>query len=332
MNTSIPAAPSRAGLRITALSVAAVMSGAGLLLAGCSAAAPASSASGSSASASSHAPATGRGSAGSTGAGVPAAPSGALPRAAGPVDGKSASAGTTALIVPGQSIIYTAGLTVRAANVAAAASLATSIVTAAGGYVASEQATIHPPGHARPTVSLQLKVPVAAYPAILRQLSGRLGSQTSLSQHAQDVTGQVADVTSRVASAQAAIAQLRALLKRAGSVNSLLGVQDQINAEESQLEALQAQQRALSRETTYATVSLRLVSKHAPSVVAKRRSHGFLAGLSAGWRALRTATSWLLTAAGTVLPFAVIAALAGGIALGGRRRVLRRRAGPTTAG
>lgn len=327
MNTSILAAPSRAGLRITALSVAAVMSGAGLLLAGCSAAAPASSASGSS-----HGSAAVRGTAGSTGAGVPAAPSAALPRAAGPVDGKSASASTTALIVPGQSIIYTAGLTVRAANVAAAASLATSIVTAAGGYVASEQATIHPPGHARPTVSLQLKVPVAAYPAILRQLSGRLGSQTSLSQHAQDVTGQVADVTSRVASAQAAIAQLRALLKRAGSVNSLLGVQDQINAEESQLEALQAQQRALSRETTYATVSLRLVSKHAPSVVAKRRSHGFLAGLSAGWRALRTATSWLLTAAGTVLPFAVIAALAGGIALGGRRRALRRRAGPTTAG
>jgi hypothetical protein len=319
MNTNILAAPSRAGLRITALSVAAVMSGAGLLLAGCSAAAPASSA-----SAPSHVPAV-RG---------PAEKNEALPEAAaaGAGSGQPASASTTALIVPGQSIIYTAGLTVRAANVAAAASLATSIVTAAGGYVASEQATLHPPGHARPTVSLQLKVPVAAYPAILRQLSGRLGSQTSLSQHAQDVTGQVADVTSRVASAQAAIAQLRALLKRAGSVNSLLGVQDQINAEESQLEALQAQQRALSRETTYATVSLRLVSKHAPSVVAKRRSHGFLAGLSAGWRALRTATSWLLTAAGTVLPFAVIAALAGGIALGGRRRVLQRRAGPTTTG
>lgn len=324
MNSNILAAPSRAGLRITALSVAAVMSGAGLLLAGCSAAAPASSASGSSASASSHAPA-GRG---------PAGKNAALPEAAaaGAGSGQRASARTTSLIVPGQSIIYTAGLTVRAANVATAASLATSIVTAAGGYVASEQAIIRPAGHARPTVSLQLKIPVAAYGATLRRLSGSLGSQTALSQHAQDVTGEVADVTSRVASAKAAITQLRALLRRAGTVSGLLGVQDQINAEESQLEALQAQQRALAHETTYATVSLRLVSKHGPSVVAKRRSHGFLAGLSAGWRALRAATSWLLTAAGTVLPFAVIAALAGGIAFGGRRRVLRRRAGPTTAG
>ena len=241
------------------------------------------------------------------------------------------SAETVRLVVPGQSIIYTAGLTVRAANVAKAASLATSIVTTAGGYVAGEQASVRPHGHARPTVSLQLKIPVAAYAAVLRQLSGTLGSQTALSQHAQDVTGQVADVTSRVASARAAIAQLRALLRRAGSVGGLLGVQDQINAGESQLEALQAQQRALSRATTYATVALDLVSSHAPSVTAKKRSHGFVAGLSAGWRALRAATSWVLTAAGAVLPFAVIVALAGAIAYGGRRRVLRRRSGPTTA-
>ena len=327
MNTSILAAPSRAGLRIAALSVAALMSGACLLLAGCSAAAPASSASGSSASgsgasASSHVPAV-RG---------PVRKNGSLPEAGPAGAGQSVPASTTGLIVPGQSIIYSAGLSVRAADVATAASLATSIVTAAGGYVASEQATIRPAGRARPAVSLQLKIPVAAYGATLRRLSGSLGSQTALSQHAQDVTGQVADVTSRVASAKAAITQLRALLRRAGSVSGLLGVQDQINAEESQLEALQAEQRVLGHETTYATVSLRLVSKHAPSVVAKGRSHGFLAGFSAGWRALRVATSWLLTAAGTVLPFALIAALAGGIALGGRRRVLRRRAGPTTAG
>ena len=246
--------------------------------------------------------------------------------------GQAASVRTARLVVPGQSIIYTAGLTVRAANVAKAAALATSIVTAAGGYVASEQASIHPPRHARASVSLQLKIPVAAYGATLSQLSSRLGSQTSLSQQAQDVTGQVADVSSRVASAQAAIAQLRALLRRAGSVSGLLGVQDQINAEESGLEALQAQQRALAHETTYATVSLRLVSKHKPSVPAKKRSRGFAAGLSRGWRALRTATSWLLTAAGALLPFAVIAALAGGIAYGGRRRAARRRSSATTAG
>jgi hypothetical protein len=326
MNTNVLALPSRKGARATALGIAAAISGASLLLAGCSGGTSGSASFG--ASSSRHGPATVNGSAGSaaTGGGAPlAAP--AAPR--GP--DRSSAATTTRLVVPSRSIIYTAGLTVRAANVARAATLATSIVTATGGYVASEQALLHPAGHARATVSLQLKIPVAAYGATLRQLSTTLGSQAALSQQAQDVTGEVADVNSRVTSAQAAITQLRALLRRAGSVNGLLNVQNQINAEETSLEALQAQQRALAHETTYATVSLRLVSKHAPSVIAKKRSHGFVTGLSAGWRSLRVATSWLLTAAGALLPFAVIIALAGGIAYRGRRRVLRRRSSPTPA-
>jgi hypothetical protein len=321
MNTNVAALATRSRLRATFITIAAIMAGTGLLLAGCSAGNSTASSAGIARRAAS-------GTAGSGGQSAVAAPApGAL--AHGP--GRPGSATSVRLVVPSQSIIYTAGLTVRSANVATAASQATSIVTAAGGYVAGEQASLHPAGHARPMVSLQLKIPVAAYPATLRQLSGRLGRQTSLSQHAQDVTGQVADVTSRVTSAQAAITQLRALLKRAGSVSGLLGVQEQINAEESALEELLAQQRALSRETTYATVSLRLVSAHPAAVPGRQRSHGFLAGLSAGWRALRVATSWLLTAAGTVLPFAVVAALLAGLGYGGRRRVLRRRSHPTVA-
>jgi hypothetical protein len=247
------------------------------------------------------------------------------------VAGQPAAARAARLVTASQSIIYTAGLTVRARDVSSAASLATSIVAGAGGYVAGEQSSINPADRATSTVSLQLKIPVPAYPATLRQLSGRLGRQLSMSQQARDVTGQVADVTSRVASARAAIAQLRALLRRAGSVNSLLNVQNQINSEESGLEALQAQQRALSQETAYATVSLQLVSKHAPAVIHKRHSHGFAAGLSAGWRALRAVTTSVLTAAGAVLPFAVVVALAAGLGYGGWRRTLRRRSRPSTA-
>jgi Domain of unknown function (DUF4349) len=327
MNTNVLALPSRTGARATALGIAVAISGASLLLAGCSGGTSGSASFG--ASSSRHGAPTVSGSAGSAATGGGEAPLAAPAVPRGP--GQSAPAITARLVVPSRSIIYTAGLTVRAANVARAATLATSIVTATGGYVASEQAVLHPAGHARATVSLQLKIPVAAYGATLRQLSSTLGSQASLSQQAQDVTGEVADVNSRVTSAQAAITQLRALLRRAGSVNGLLNVQNQINAEETSLEALQAQQRALAHETTYATVSLRLVSQHAPSVMTKKRSHGFVAGLSAGWRSLRVATSWLLTAAGAVLPFAVIIALAGGIAYRGRRRVLRRRSSPTPA-
>jgi hypothetical protein len=318
MNTT-PLVRFRGPLRTTALSCAALMSGAALLLAGCSASSPSfSSARNGTASGSA---------AGSVPAAAPA------PAASGAPPASAAQAARLALST--QSIIYTAGLTVQARNVTAAAARAAGIVTAEGGYVSSEQESVNPSGGARPTVSLQLKVPVAVYQPTLSRLSSGLGKQTALAEHAQDVTQQVADVTSLVSSAQDAITQLQALLKRAGSVSELLSVQDQINTEESSLEALAAQQRALARETSYATVSVTLVSLRRHSVTARKREHGFVAGLAAGWRGLRLVISGLLTALGAVLPFAVIAAVAAAAGYAGRRRLmrlLRRRSRPTATG
>lgn len=322
MNTTARVRASRGPLRITALTCAGLMSGAALMLAGCS---------GSSA---------GPASAPLAGAGVhAAAPVPAAPNAGvAPAGGAARAAQPARLALASQSIIYTASLTIQAANVTATTSRATDIVTAVGGYVSSEQASVSPSGQGRARVSLQLKIPVAQYPATLSKLSAMPGTrQTSLSQQAQDVTQQVADVGSLVTSAQAAITQLQALLKRAGTVADLLSVQDQINAQESSLEALLAQQRALTRETSYATVSITLVGQHTGSVMgrAKQKQHGFVAGLAAGWRGLRLVVSAILTALGAALPFVLLAAVLGGVGYAGRRRlrrVLRRGSRPTTAG
>jgi hypothetical protein len=318
----------RGPLRTTALTCAALLSGAALLLAGCSgSSAGGASSAGSPASGArygGHVPP-----AGSAAPGSPAAAPGSAPSSAAP-------ASTLALAT--QSIIYTASLSVEAGNVAAAAARATGIAIAAGGYVSAEQASLRPTGHALPKVTLQLKIPVAVYQPTLSRLAAGLGTQTSLTEHAQDMTQQIADVTSLVSSAQAAITQLQALLQRAGTVSDLLTVQDQINAQESSLEALQAQQRALSRETSYATVSVTLVSRPhrvASSRRVARRRHGFVAGLAAGWRALRASMSAILTGVGAVLPFGVIAAAAAAAGYAWRRRLVRlarRGSGPTAAG
>ena len=315
--TDIPRArPRRRGLRGAAVTCAAAMSVAGLLLAGCgSGGANPASATGAGSSAA-HRP-----------AGLPAAARASAPDQA--AAGGSAPAAQTGLL-SAQSIIYTASLTVQVADVPAAVQHAAAIVTANGGYLAAEQESSQPGQRQASSASLQLKVPGPGYQPALGTLRTELGTPTSLSQRAQDVTQQVADVTSRVASAQAAIAQLRALLRRAGSVSGLLNVQEQINSQESDLEALQAQQRALAHATTFATVSLLLVSHHAEPVK-KKKEHGFLAGLAAGWRGLRRATAWLLTAVGAALPFALIVAVAVGIGYAGRRRLLRRRVPPAAA-
>jgi Domain of unknown function (DUF4349) len=268
--------------------------------------------------------------------------------AAGPASGGSAAAGavsaagapqdTSARYVPdGQQLVYTAELTVRAKNVGAALSTATSIVTAAGGYVSTENSSGAGAGQpaSSATATVTLKIPAAVYPATLARLTGTgLGTQLSLQQQAQDVTQQVADVGSLVASDQAAITQLRALLKDAGSVNDLLNVQDQINTETSGLEAMLAQQQALDHETADATVTLTLVG---PKAVVKARAKqkpapppGLASGLTGGWRAFRLTIDWLLAFIGAVAPFAAVVAVIGGAVWWARRRVAHR--GRTPAG
>jgi uncharacterized protein DUF4349 len=234
-----------------------------------------------------------------------------------------------AALAASQSIIYTASLTVRAADVRAAASRAASLATAAGGYVSSGYTRAGHSHRGGTTVFLQLKIPVASYQAALATLASTLGTRLSLSQRAQDVTLTVADVSSRVASAQAAIAALRGLLARAGSVASLLAVQEQINAEEASLEALQSQQRALAHETSYGTISVLLLSRQPPAAGHPVKiTGGFSRGLAAGWRALRQLASWLLTVIGAVLPFTAFVIAAIVLAVRGRRWLARRRAGP----
>ena len=322
-------APRPAGLALVTIATLAA-------LAGCSSGASSSGAISSAAS-------SGQGA-----AGVPAAasaPSSSASAAAGTafaaaggtssggVGGKQAGAAQDASarhIADDQQLIYTAQLTVRAKNVGAALSTATSIVTAAGGYVSAENSSGEGAGQpaSSATATVTLKIPAAVYPATLARLTGAgLGSQLSLRQQAQDVTQQVADVSSLVASDQAAITQLRALLKDAGSVGALLSVQDQINTETSDLESMLAQQQALDHQTAYATVTLTLVG---PKAVAKAKAKakaapppGLASGLTGGWRAFRLAIDWLLAFIGAVAPFAAAVAVIACAVWWVRRRVAR---------
>jgi hypothetical protein len=305
-----------------ALAIGGVMLAGGMLLAGCSATSASSAASAASAS----------------GVAAPAAQA-LAPGAGGPgssaassATGQPANAGTTARLAPGSDIIYTAQLTVRAANVGSAAARAAQITEGVGGYVSNETTSADPDQPSQAIATVQLKIPVASYQAILGQLAGGLGTQLSLQEQAQDVTQQVADVNSQVTSDQAAIVQLRALLSHAGSVGDLLNVQNQINNQESALEAMQAQQRALSHETSYATVTLTILGPKAKPVPHRTKAPPSLAGgLGAGWHALKVSLSWTLAFLGAIAPFAAIAAIAGYAIYRARRWMLRRRPAPRPA-
>ena len=246
----------------------------------------------------------------------------------GSATGSSASL-TAGLTATNQSIVYTASIEVRAANVTATASRITGIVESAGGYVSAENAGSAGPGGTGRTIDITVKIPVPAYQAVLGQLSApALGRQLSMHVQATDVTQQVANVSSLVTSQEDAIAALDGLLQRAASVTDLLQVQQQISADESTLNSLLAQQRALNDETSYATVTMTLVSPPHVKPHKKPAEHSFLTGLLAGWHALRHASGWAATALGAGLPFLAIAAVLAALGYAGRRRYVRRRIGP----
>jgi len=234
--------------------------------------------------------------------------------AGGQVNGKTAP-GARAPLPTGREVVHTAHLRVRAGDVEASAAKAKQLVAAAGGYVERESSSSDP---ARSEIAL--KVPADRYTDVLNGLGTQLGTKISLSQEAEDVTGEVADVDARVRSAKAALESFRKLLARANSVGEVISVEQEIAQRESDLEALQARQNSLKHRTTYATVTVTLVTKAAAPRKDEERG-GFVGGLQNGWDAFTAFVGGLAAVLGWLLPFLVAAAAIAFPLLAFRRRI-----------
>ncbi|MGI5327653.1 DUF4349 domain-containing protein [Actinomadura nitritigenes] len=213
-----------------------------------------------------------------------------------------AAAQPQALPPAGRAVVYTATMRIRAKDVDASATRAKQLVGAAGGYVEHESGSSDPPGS-----TITLKIPSDRYPGVLDQLSRQLGTKLSLSQQADDVTGEVADVDSRVRSAKAALASFRKLLDKATTVGEIIDVEQEIASREADLESLQARQKALGQSTQYATVTVTLEAAATPA-----RHHnrgGFTGAVGDGWHAFTGFLGGVAVVVGWLLPFLVTAAI-----------------------
>ncbi|MGA4993438.1 DUF4349 domain-containing protein [Nonomuraea bangladeshensis] len=203
-----------------------------------------------------------------------------------------------------RQVIYTGSMTVRVKQVGDAVEQAKQIVTAAGGYLSSEQSSSA--SKARETATLEFKIPPTGYNAALGRLGKELGTQVSMKQSTQDVTLQVADVESRLKSAERSLESLRTLLKRADTIGQVLDVEREIATRQADLESLQAQQKELATQVAMATLTLRLLGPVAEAAQPEEESDGFLAGLKSGWKALLSSLVVLLTLLGAVLPWLLV--------------------------
>ena len=254
---------------------------------------------------------------------------------AGTASAGTGSAGTTTGSAPNSpassvtlvgdlgDVIRTAEITVGVStpsDVAVEANKADALVAAQGGAIFGDDRQSGPDASA----TLTLKVPPAQLVPTLTALA-QLGQEQSRTLSSQDVTEQVADVNARVASATASIIRLRSLYDSATKVDDVIAIETELAQRESDLESLQAQQRALSSETEMATVTLVLTTtRPAPVPKPAPRHHTKYAGIGGafarGWHGFVTAGAWLIAAFGTVLPFAVLIALAAAGVFWVRRR------------
>jgi hypothetical protein len=208
-----------------------------------------------------------------------------------------------------RSVVRTAQLDVRVADVKRAATSAERIVLGAGGVVAGEQLD-------RGGASLQLQVPPNALTATLGQLAG-LGHEQSRRLGTEDVTEQVVDLESRLATQRRSVARVRALLDQATNLTDVVRLESELSKREADLESVEARRRTLSGSVSMATVTLSL---HADARHDPVAAVGFSDGLRGGWRAF-TATARVTAATlGAVLPFLPLVLVGGWIVLRLRRR------------
>ncbi|WP_165970680.1 DUF4349 domain-containing protein [Actinomadura sp. 6K520] len=248
---------------------------------------------------------------------APAATGGDRDRGAGPAErapagaDEDAGAGAGAKrpqapLTAAREVVHTASLRVRAEDVNASAAKAKQLVTGAGGYVERESSRTEPPRS-----EITLKIPAERYGELLNTLGTELGTKLSLSQEAEDVTGEVADVAARVRSAEASLASFRKLYERADSIDEIIRLENEIAEREADLEALQAREKSLKNSTQFATVTVTLVSKDAPREPEDDSRGGFIGGLQNGWSDFTAFVGGIALVFGWLLPFLLTAAVLG---------------------
>jgi len=249
-------------------------------------------------------------------------------------------AGSTADVAApvGSRIARTASLQLRVADVPRVAASIRTMVTGLDGYVVSEQIgsldEVEPeggqPGARAAAVDrvgeMTLSVPSVKLDPTLDRL-GQLGTVVDRSTSSEDVTSQYVDTESRLRTMRASVDRVRALMGRATALGQVVQLEGELSRRQGDLEALESQLAVLRGSVERSTVTVRLLAPVA--VAASGHGTGFAAGLTGGWHAFTTSVTGVLTAVGAVLPFAVVAALAGAPVLWWFRR---RRAAPGGSG
>lgn len=227
----------------------------------------------------------------------PAAPAGQKPLAKAPVAARS--------------IVYTATLTIRTKDVAAATANAETLAAGNGGFVGNEnsQSGTVPNTSGLTQATVTLRVPSTAFDKVIGQL-GTGGTVQDETRSASDVTTQVVDTSTRITAQQASIARITDLMKNAANISDVVSLEGELSRREADLESMQAQLAALNDQVSLSTITVTFLLPQAPALnPVVKHQNALQRGLHDGWTAFVGTVKALLVIIGAVLPFAVLVAV-----------------------
>lgn len=223
--------------------------------------------------------------------------------------------------IDSRSMIFTGTVTVRVTDVERAAADASSLATAAGGFVGGDDRTS---AKHQSQARMTLRVPSARFYSTVDSVA-RLGKEESRQLSTEDVTDQVTDVDARIATGQASVDRVRDLIAKAANISELVSLESELSRREADLESLKSRKRNLDDQITLSTITAVLLGPEAANPVPKKHETGFLAGLKSGWHSFAASMGVLATVVGALLPWLVALAVPVAVALWWVRRTRRPR-------
>jgi len=238
---------------------------------------------------------------------------------------KAAAGGTVSTAVtPDRQIVKNAYVAMRVDDVARSVFDIHGLIKKRNGLIASEDTQAS--GESTSSM-MTAQIPAADLDAFIADVS-KLSAVDSVSVTAQDVTGQVVDLDARIKALQTSVDRMTQLLAQAQRIEDMLAIETQLSQRQAELDSLTAQRKTLGEQVAYSTVTMALTPKSSVSTV---EAPGFLSGLASGWAALVSLVTIMFTAAGFLLPFALIALVVlVPLALLVIRQLRRRRSSTTT--
>lgn len=209
-----------------------------------------------------------------------------------------------------RAVVRTGDLSMRADDVGQARFAVQRVADRYRGEVTEESTETDDDGDAA-YARMVLRVPSGEFDQAIAALE-EVGQDVSISTSADDVTTKLIDLHTRVETQRRSIARITVLFQQASSIRDIMAIESELSRRQADLESLERKRAYLSGQAAMSTITVGIERiPEAKKAAAQTDDDGFLAGLSAGWGALKSFGIAAATVVGALLPWLVVLALVG---------------------